>query len=123
MKIQFHPLIKPAAAAFVASCAVACTSMGAQKQPTLTSTQLAEQHVAAVGKRRAQEADYLNGLATAVKQEKRNEAWAAQKESELRASYAAEKGIPPGALKSVECRSSKCELAASERRTIAHNGG
>jgi hypothetical protein len=25
-------------------------------------------------------------------------------------SYAAEKGVPPGALKSVECRSSKCDV-------------
>ena len=97
MKMHFKPL----AAVLIALGGAACSN---------TSAQLPEQQTAAIKKTRVQEADYLKGLATAVKEEKRNDAWAAQKESELRSSYAAEKGIPPGALKSVECGSSKCDL-------------
>ena len=120
MKTHFKPLIKFLAAFLVALGTVACTNISAQKQsashnqpatsPALTGAQLAEQQIAAIEKTRVQEADYLKGLATTVKGEKRNDAWAAQKESELWTSYAAEKGIPRGALKSVECRSSKCDL-------------
>ena len=61
-----------------------------------------------------QEAAYLEGLATALKAEKRDNTWAGQKESQLRISYATGKNLPPGALKSVECRRSKCELKLQE---------
>jgi hypothetical protein len=85
----------------VASGAVACSPTGAQ---------LLEQQIAASKTAKAQDVDYLKGLAAGVKEEKRNDVWAAQKESELRSSYAAAKSVPPGALKSIECRSSKCDL-------------
>lgn len=101
MKMQFKFLIKPLAVVLVASGVAACYSPKAE---------LPEQQIAAIKERRAQEADYLEGLAVSVKEEKRNDVWAAQKESELRSSYAAEKGVPPGALKSVNCGSSKCDL-------------
>ena len=52
----------------------------------------------------------MDGLATAVKEEKRDDVWASQMETELWTSYAAETNLPRGALKSVECRSSKCDL-------------
>jgi hypothetical protein len=97
MKTPFKPL----AAVLVALGTVACSN---------TSAQLPEQHIAAIKNTRVQEADYLKGLATAVKEEKRNDVWAVQKETELRSSYAVEKGVPPGALKSIDCRSSKCDL-------------
>lgn len=89
------------AAVLVTLGAVACSN---------TSAQLPEQQIAAIKKTSVQEADYLKGLASAVKEEKRNDVWAAQKESELRSSYAADQRVPSGALKSVECRSSKCDV-------------
>ena len=94
--------IEPFAAALVALVVVACSS---------TTTPPSKQQLAEVEKRRAQATDdYLKGLANAVKAEKRNDTWAAQKESELRSSYARAEGAPPDGLKSVECRSSKCDL-------------
>jgi hypothetical protein len=54
--------------------------------------------------------DYLNGLAGAVQAEKRDDGWATQRETALRTSFDAEASLPRGALKSVDCRSSKCRL-------------
>jgi hypothetical protein len=103
MNTNFKPHLKPLTVVLVAwGIGIgACTN---------TSTQLLEQQIAHIKKTRVQEVDYLKGLATAVKEEKRNEAWAAQKESEVRKSYDADKSVPRGALKSVECRTSKCDL-------------
>jgi hypothetical protein len=42
--------------------------------------------------------------------EKRDDGWATQTETALRTSFDAEGSLPRGALKSVECRSSKCRL-------------
>jgi hypothetical protein len=60
-------------------------------------------------KARAEEAEYAKKLAAAVQIETRNDAWASQKEQDLRRSFSS-KGKPQGALKSVECRSTKCDL-------------
>jgi hypothetical protein len=58
---------------------------------------------------RAEEAANVKTLAAAMQAEARNDAWASQKEQELKTSYASS-GHPRGALKSVECRSTKCEV-------------
>jgi hypothetical protein len=95
--------IEPFAVALVALAVLACC--------TSTTAPPSKQQLAEIEKRRAQATDdYLKGLAKTVEAEKRNDTWAAQKESELRSSYARTKGAPPGGLKSVECRSSKCDL-------------
>jgi hypothetical protein len=103
MSMHFKSLIKPAVAILVG--AVAWTTL-----PALTRAQLAEQHLDSVEKMRVQQAEYLDGSATAVREEKRDDDWAALKEAELWASYAVGTSLPRGALKSVECRSSKCDL-------------
>lgn len=76
-----------------------------------------EQRIAAVEKARTQEAEFLKELASAILQEKRDETWAAKKESEVRASLSSRRATgatgmagAPGTLKSVECRSSRCQL-------------
>jgi hypothetical protein len=84
---------------------MSCTS-----SPKTTNAQRAEQQIALLQKARTQELEYLKGLEKTIREQKRNEAWAAQKESELRRSFSSEKGLQNGVLKSVECRSSKCDL-------------
>jgi len=84
--------------------------MSGTPSPTPTNAQRVEQQMALLQKARTQKLEYLKGLEKAIREEKRNEAWAAQKESELRKSFLAEKGLQKIALKSVECRSSKCDL-------------
>jgi hypothetical protein len=54
-------------------------------------------------------AELARASMTAFQQEKRDERWAPQKESTLRGSFV-RSGLAPGALKSVECRSSTCQL-------------
>ena len=58
---------------------------------------------------RAEEAEYAKKLVAAVQAEARNDAWASQKEQELKTSYASSDS-PRGGLKAVDCRSTKCEL-------------
>lgn len=71
--------------------------------------QTPEEQRQAIQKARAEEAEHVKKLAAAVQAESRNDAWAAPKEQELKTSYASS-GNPRGALKSVECRSTKCDL-------------
>ena len=58
----------------------------------------------------AQDAAYVGRLASALKGEKRDQAWARRKEFDLWMSYADGKKLTRGNLKTVECRTSKCEL-------------
>ena len=69
-----------------------------------------EQHLASINDALRQSTDYVNGLAAAMQSEKRDNGWATQTESALRGSFAAEGSLPHDALRSVECRSSKCNL-------------
>src|SRR5438105_4715030 len=93
-------------AAITAVSPLISTSLSAQ-----TSAQPdAEQRIGTMEKRRIQQTEYVNAVAAAFQSEKRSDSWAAQKESEISISYEAAKDAPHGALKSVECRSSKCEL-------------
>ena len=69
-----------------------------------------EQHLAAINDARRQSTDYVNGLAAALQLENRDNGWATQTESALRGSFAAEGSLPHDALRSVECRSTKCNL-------------
>jgi hypothetical protein len=105
MNTHLKPMI-PALAAVLAGL----TTVDALSTTTRADSQLAAQSMADTQDARAQQADYVKGLAAAVRQERRNDAWAAQKEAQLRTSYATAPGVPPSALKSVECRSSKCDL-------------
>ena len=77
--------------------------------PVIQRPQTPEEHREAIGKARADEAEYAKKLAAAVQAETRNDSWASQKEQELKTSYASS-GNPRGALKSVDCRSTKCDL-------------
>jgi hypothetical protein len=95
------------------SCTSSPTTTNAQRseqQIASTNAQPPEQRIALLQKARTQELEYLKGLEKTIREEKRNEAWAAKKESELRSSFSAEKGHQNDVLKSVECRSSKCDL-------------
>jgi hypothetical protein len=102
--------------AFLTFGEMSCTSspppnpQNAEQQIPLTNAKRAEQQIALLQKARTQELEYLKELEKTIREEKRNEAWAAQKETELRKSFSAEKGLQNGVLKSVECRSSKCDL-------------
>src|SRR5262249_48627176 len=84
--------------------AALCAARAQQSAPS------PEQHLSSINDARRQSTDYLNGLAGAVQAEKRDDGWAAQQEAALRTSFDAEGSLPHGALKSVECRSSKCSL-------------
>jgi hypothetical protein len=57
-----------------------------------------------------EEARFLKTLASGVQNELRNDAWAQNQEAALRASYSGDPRLPNGALRTVDCRSSKCEL-------------
>ena len=56
-----------------------------------------------------QEAAHRDRLAAAVRQEQRDEAWAARKEAEIRAVFVAP-GLERNTLRLVECRTTRCEL-------------
>jgi hypothetical protein len=91
--------------AFLTFGEISCTS-----SLTPTTALSPEQHVRLLQNAHSQELEYLKSLEKTIREEKRNEAWATKKESELRSSFSAEKSLPNGALKSVDCRSSKCDL-------------
>jgi hypothetical protein len=107
MTMQFESFIRPAAVLLLVGSVAACESA-----PTSTASraELAEQHAASIRNAGARETDYLNSLAAAVAREARNEGWATQKETELRRTSDADQSFPRGALKSVNCRASKCDL-------------
>lgn len=113
MNIHSKTLIKLLLAIPVALGAVAYivspTPTSAQSVAA-TRVQRAEQELDSIRKAKLHMSDYLNELAKAVKEEKRNDTWATKKESGLRTTYAAERSLPSGALKSVECRSTRCAL-------------
>ena len=77
--------------------------------PVSQKPQTPEEQRDVIRKSRAEEAEYAKKLVAAVQAEARNEVWASQKEQELKTSYASS-GNPRGVLKSVECRSTKCDL-------------
>jgi len=56
---------------------------------------------------------FVSELSAAVRAQPRNEAWASAREQQLRQSFAAHPAVPKDALKSVECRQSRCELQLS----------
>ena len=77
--------------------------------PASQKAQTPEEQRDAIRKARSEEAEFAKSLVAAVQAETRNDAWASQKEQELKTSFASSSG-PRGVLKSVECRSSKCDL-------------
>jgi hypothetical protein len=78
--------------------------------PPAQSGSSPEERLASIDDARRQSTDYLKGLAVAVQAEKRDDGWAVQEEVALRTSFAVERNLPHAALKSIECRSSKCSL-------------
>jgi hypothetical protein len=97
------------AVVLAALCALATIA----RSPLAQGTRTPEQHVASIKESQRQTVDYLNRLSAAVQAEKRDDGWAAQKEAALRTSFDAERSLPRDALKSVECRSSKCSMQIS----------
>jgi hypothetical protein len=81
----------------------------AQQPPRPNAAQLAAQKQTEMQQARVQEEAFVKGLDAAVAAEARNEAWAKQKEAELR-KFTVPKGMRASTLKSVECRSSRCAL-------------
>jgi hypothetical protein len=77
--------------------------------PVIEKPKSPEEHRETMTKARAEEAEYAKKLVAAVQAEARNDAWASQKEQELKTSYTSSNN-PRGALKAVECRSTKCDL-------------
>jgi hypothetical protein len=69
-----------------------------------------DQHRAALERRGQEEAGFLESLARQVQNEQRNDSWAREQETALRRSYAADPRLPQDALRTIDCRSSKCEL-------------
>ena len=69
-----------------------------------------EQAVAKLRQKQEQEKAFVSGLAAAVREQPRNEAWASAREQQLRQSYSEHPSVPKDALKRVECRQSRCEL-------------
>jgi hypothetical protein len=97
----------PSAVILAALCTVASATSLAQNASS------PEEHLASINAALRQSSDYENGLAAAMQSEKRDKGWATQTESALRGSFATEDGLPHDALRSVECRSSKCKLELS----------
>jgi hypothetical protein len=116
-KTRFTHTLATLSIAFLTCGEISCTS-----SPTPATVQSPEQHVRLLQNAHTQELEYLKNLEKTIREEKRNETWATQKESELRSSFSAEKSLQNGALKSVECRSSKCDLqfqlSLEERQTV-----
>jgi hypothetical protein len=75
-----------------------------------------------VGERRS--LDYITRLETQIKSEGRDEAWAAQKEEQLKASVPSDQKL---SITSVDCRSSRCEIKVtnehqqSEKDMVLHS--
>jgi hypothetical protein len=69
-----------------------------------------EQRLASINDARRQSTAYISGLAAALQSEQRDQEWATQTESALRGWFAAEGSLPHDALRSVECRRTKCNL-------------
>ncbi len=85
------------------------TGRDAPLPPAVETAQTPEQRLAAIKTARAEEAEYAKRLAAVVQAEARNDAWASQKEQDLKRSYAS-LAKPGQALKSVECRTTKCDV-------------
>ena len=63
----------------------------------------------------ARQNEYVEGLSSSIRNEKREESWASQQESSLRRSFSSQVG---GGLKTIDCRTTRCgieiDLVASE---------
>ena len=57
-----------------------------------------------------QEPSYIERSRAALREESRNETWAARKEGELRQSYAEDSTVPTDAVKAIECRRTRCAV-------------
>ncbi len=94
----------------VAVAGGACTTTGgtgpnppqARVPPEQAAAKLRQAHDEATG--------FVARLSAAVREQPWNEAWASAREQELRQSFAQHPAVPRDALKSVECRQSRCEL-------------
>ena len=68
-----------------------------------------EQQAAQMKVTQSHAGEFVNGLATAVQNEQRDNAWAQQTEAGLRRSFASARLASDG-LKAIDCRSSKCAI-------------
>lgn len=103
-------LLRGATILVAAASVAGCASVDYARKPTPSVAPPPAERIAAIEQTRSKEIEYFESLAASVKAETRDGTWAARQESALRDSYAAYEGAPSGALKNVECRSSKCDL-------------
>lgn len=89
---------------------VACATHGGRGPVPPAVAQPPEQAAAALRERQAQAASFLAAQEASFREQPRDEAWATPQEQRLRQSFAQEVPVPQGALKAVECRSSRCLL-------------
>jgi hypothetical protein len=90
--------------------ATAALSQNVQPTPTAeVQRPMPEQQADSMRSAMSHETDFVNALAAAVQNEQRDYAWAQQTETGLRKSFASTR-LAAGGLKSVDCRSSKCDI-------------
>lgn len=94
----------------VAGCAGKETKKSMTSLGRIAVSQQAEQRIQEFNRAQLEQTKHYETLATAVRQEPRNEAWAKEMELKLQKTYAESTRSLPGTLKEVSCRSSKCEL-------------
>lgn len=94
----------------MAWASAACNTTGGTGSTPPRARVPPEQAVAKLRQTQEQATGFVAGLSAAVREQPRNEAWASAREQQLRQSYAAHPSVPKDALKSVDCRQSRCEL-------------
>jgi hypothetical protein len=83
-------------------------SQAPEPQVILPERPSPDQHVARIKAISARVDEYLKSLAMAVRNEKRDDAWASQYEGNLRQSF--ESHVGSSGLKSIDCRATQCSV-------------
>jgi hypothetical protein len=78
--------------------------------------QMAEADLATRRDALARDDAFVDELAEIVRSERRDSAWADQKEQSLRAAYRADPSVPQGAFTDVDCRRTRCSLTITGSR-------
>jgi hypothetical protein len=94
----------------IAAGATACAPAQMTGQPSDVN-QTPEQRRVVEQERSSRDTENLKQLEAQVRAERRGDVWADRKEASIRASYTANIGARNGALRSIECRTSRCELS------------
>jgi len=116
-RIVIFRALAVATAASLIGCARTEPSPGGEPTPdlaTLVETRQSEDQAA-----RAETAAFTARMQQSFDNESRDAGWAAEFEKELASSYARDRTVPKGALKQVECRTSRCVLDFSVKSARA----